>query len=75
MILIKSLNNLGKSLNDINAVASILGFDISLCKKPQIYRKKFHRKITQRYHIDIFPDTDYIKMDDKIIFKDEKYLL
>ena len=64
-----------KSLNDINAFERILGFHISLWKKHQIYRKKFHRKITQRYHIDIFPDTDYIKMGDEIIFQNEKYLL
>lgn len=64
-----------KTLNDVNACERIAGFHMSLWKKHQIYRKKFHRKITQRYHIDIFSDTDYIKLDNEIIFKNENYLI
>ena len=63
-----------KTLNDVNACERIAGFHMSLWKKHQIYRKKIHRKITQRYHIDIFADVDYIKLDNDIIFKDEKYI-
>lgn len=32
------------------------GFHVSVGKKHNIYRKKFHKKIVQRYHIDIFAD-------------------
>ena len=64
-----------KPLNDINAFERISGFHMSIWKKHQIYRKKFHRKITQRYHIDIFPDINYVKFDDKIIFEGWKYVI
>jgi hypothetical protein len=50
-------------------------FHMSLWKKHWIYRKKFSRKIIQRYHIDIFSDTDKIYFDDKLIFKDEQYII
>jgi len=64
-----------KTLNDVNACERIAGFHMSLWKKHQIYRKKFHRKITQRYHIDIFSDTDYILLDWVKIFEKEKFMI
>jgi hypothetical protein len=64
-----------KTLADVNAFERIAWFHMSLWKKHWIYRKKFHRKITQRYHIDIFSDTDKIYFDDKLIFENEKYII
>lgn len=64
-----------KRLNDVNSFERMAWFHLSIWKKHWIYRKKFSRKIIQRYHIDIFPDTDYIKIDDKIIYKDWKYMI
>lgn len=64
-----------KPLSDINAFERISWFHMSLWKKHQIYRKKFHRKIIQRYHIDIFPDVDYIEIDNNLVFKDWKYII
>ena len=64
-----------KTLNDVNAYERMAWFHMSLWKKHWIYRKKFSRKITQRYHIDIFSDTDYIKIDDKVIYKNWKYVI
>jgi hypothetical protein len=64
-----------KTLNDVNAFERVAWFHVSLWKKHWIYRKKFHRKITQRYHIDIFPDIDYIEFDGKKIFEKEKYII
>ena len=63
-----------KRLTDVNAFERIAGFHISLWKKHWIYRKKFSRKITQRFHIDVFVDIDKIFFDDKLIFEKEKYL-
>lgn len=63
-----------KRLSDVNAFERVSGFHISLWKKHQIFRKKIHRKITQRYHIDIFPDVESISFDGEIIFKNGKYL-
>ncbi|MDQ7009976.1 MAG: hypothetical protein Q9M94_06825, partial [Candidatus Gracilibacteria bacterium] len=58
-----------KTLNDVNACERIMGFHMSMGKKHQIYRKKFHRKIMQRYHIDIFSDVDYILLDGEKILE------
>jgi hypothetical protein len=44
-------------------------------KKHWIYRKKFHRKVTQRYHIDIFPDIYKIYYDDTLIFENDKFVI
>ncbi len=64
-----------KTLSDVNAYERIAWFHMSLWKKHGIYRKKFSKKVTQRYHIDIFPDVKTIWFDDKKIFEDEKYLI
>lgn len=64
-----------KKLSDVNAFERIAWFHMSLWKKHWIYRKKFPRKVTQRYHIDIFSDTDKIYFDDKLIFENEKYII
>lgn len=64
-----------KTLTDVNAFERMAWFHVSLWKKHGIYRKKFHRKITGRYHIDIFPDVDYIKFDENIIFEKWNYIL
>ena len=62
-----------KKLSDVWAYERVSGFHLSLWKKHNIYRKKFDKSVTQRYHIDIFPDIDTIKIDDDIIFEDWKY--
>lgn len=62
-----------KRLSDVWAFERVSGFHISLGKKHNIYRKKFDKKIVQRYHIDIFPDVDYIQIDDEVVFTDGKY--
>ncbi len=64
-----------KILSDVNAFERIAGFHMSLWKKHWIYRKKFHRKITQRFHIDIFSDTDKIFFNEKLIFEKEKFVI
>jgi aminopeptidase len=64
-----------RTLNDVNACERIMWFHMSMWKKHQIYRKKFHRKIMQRYHIDIFSDVDYILLDWKRILEDEKFIV
>ena len=64
-----------KRLSNIWAYERVTGFHMSLWKKHNIYRKKFHKSITQRYHIDIFPDVDTIRVDGKMIFQDWKYVL
>ena len=64
-----------KTLNDVNACERIAGFHMSMWKKHQIYRKKFHRKIMQRFHIDIFSDVDYILLDWEKIFEEEKFII
>lgn len=62
-------------LSDVNSYERKVGFHMSIWKKHGIYRKKIHRKIVQRYHIDIFPDIDKIFLDDKKIFEKDEYTL
>lgn len=64
-----------KTLSDVNAYERIAWFHMSIWKKHWIYRKKFSPKVTQRYHIDIFPDVKAIYLDDEKIFEDEKYII
>ena len=64
-----------KTLNDVNACERIMWFHMSMWKKHQIYRKKIHRKIMQRFHIDIFSDIDYILLDWEKIFENEKFII
>lgn len=64
-----------KTLNDVNACERIMWFHMSMWKKHQIYRKKFHRKIMQRFHIDIFSDVDYILLDWEKILENEKFII
>ena len=64
-----------KTLNDVNACERIMWFHMSMWKKHQIYRKKIHRKIMQRYHIDIFSDVDYIELDWERILEKEKFII
>ncbi|MCP4522674.1 MAG: hypothetical protein GY828_00480 [Candidatus Gracilibacteria bacterium] len=62
-------------LNDVNAFERKAGFHFSMGKKHGIYRKKFHRKEIQRYHIDVFPDIQSIYFDDMLVFQDGKYVI
>lgn len=64
-----------KTLTDVNQFERISGFHLSLWKKHNIYRKKFHKDIVQRYHIDIFPEVSQIYIDDELIFDSEKHFL
>lgn len=64
-----------KPIADINSYERQSWFHISLWKKHQIYRKKMHKSVVQRYHIDIFPDIKQMFIDDKIIFENEKYII
>lgn len=63
-----------KKLSDVNAFERVSGFHISLWKKHQIFRKKIHRKVTQRFHIDIFPDVQSISFDWEKVYENWKYL-
>ena len=45
-----------KPLNYVSIFERQAGFHVSVGKKHNIYRKKFHKSVMQRYHIDIFAD-------------------
>ena len=64
-----------KRLSDVGAFERVSWFHLSLWKKHNIYRKKFHKDITQRFHIDIFPDVESIAVDGKLIFAEGKYII
>ncbi|MEI7510856.1 MAG: hypothetical protein WCJ84_01720 [Candidatus Peregrinibacteria bacterium] len=62
-------------LADVNAFERMAGFHLSLGKKHNIYRQKIHKKIVQRYHIDIFADLERIEVDRVCVFEKGRYLL
>ncbi len=64
-----------KPLSDVNAFERVTWFHMSLWKKHNIYRKKIHKSIIQRYHIDIFPDIERILIDGEVVFEGEKYVI
>jgi hypothetical protein len=63
------------TLSDVNAFERMAWFHMSLWKKHNIYRKKLHKDIVQRYHIDIFPYVEQIYIDDELIFSEWKYVI
>lgn len=46
--------SLEKKLSFVSVFERNVGFHVSVGKKHQVYRKKIHKDIVQRYHIDIF---------------------
>ena len=64
-----------KQLADVNFFERKEWFHVSIWKKHQIYRKKIHKSVVQRYHIDIFPDIKEIYVGDKKIFENDKYII
>jgi len=62
-------------LNDVNAFERKAGFHISMWKKHGIYRKKLHRKVNQRFHIDVFPDVKEIYFGDVLVFSEGKFVI
>jgi aminopeptidase len=63
------------SLSDVNPFERYEGFHLSLGKKHNIYRKKLHKDVVQRYHIDIFPEFSEIKVDWELIYKDWRFVV
>ncbi len=64
-----------KQLADVNFFERKAWFHVSIWKKHQIYRKKLHKSIVQRYHIDIFPDIKEIYVWNIKIFENDKYII
>ena len=64
-----------KQLADVNFFERKAWFHVSIWKKHQIYRKKIHKSIVQRYHIDLFPDIKEIYVDNIKIFENDKYII
>jgi len=77
--------SLEKPLSFVSVFERNVGFHISVGKKHQVYRKKMHKDIIQRYHIDIFSQLFKITSETKneetgeihetLIFSDGKHQL
>lgn len=72
---LNSAISMKNTLSDVNAFERMSWFHISLWKKHNIYRKKLQKDIVQRFHIDIFPQTNKIYCDDELIFENWNYLI
>lgn len=64
-----------KQLADVNFFERKAWFHVSIWKKHQIYRKKMHKSVVQRYHIDIFPHIKEIYVWEIKIFDNDKYII
>lgn len=64
-----------KPMSDVNAFERILGIHLSLGKKHGIFGKKLPKTDVQKYHIDVFLNTDYLDFSGKIIRFDPRELL
>ena len=62
-------------LSDVNPFERLEWFHVSLWKKHNIYRKKLHKDVVQRYHIDIFPDVKMMRVDGKVIFEGGRFVV
>lgn len=60
-------------LSDINSFERMSWLHFSLWKKHNIYRKKLHKDVVQRYHIDIFPEVEKVFIDKNLIFENGEY--
>ena len=62
-------------LKDITAFERILGIHFSCGEKHTVYKKPGIVADKTRYHVDLFPVVDRVRIDGKIIFEDSTYLL
>ena len=61
-------------LSFVSAHERQAGFHISLGLKHGVFRKKLHKKVNQRFHIDMFVDVAQILIDERVVFENGKYL-
>ncbi|MEA3304533.1 MAG: hypothetical protein U9Q15_02115 [Patescibacteria group bacterium] len=64
--------NVTGRLNDVSSYERREGIHFSLGLKHNIYRKKFGKKVLQRFHIDIFIDAQEVVVDDTVLFQKEE---
>lgn len=62
-------------LNDITAFERTLGMHFSLGEKHTVFKKEGIKADKTRYHVDLFPVTDLVYADDRLIFTDHQYSL
>jgi aminopeptidase len=67
--------SINSPLSDVNAYERALGVHLSLGKKHGIFGKKLSKKDIQKYHIDVFLNTEYLDFSGKKIVFDTKNLL
>ncbi len=64
-----------KPMSDVNAYERALGVHLSLGKKHGIFGKKLPKKDIQKYHIDVFLNTEYLDFSGKRVRFDNDNLL
>jgi len=59
-----------KVVGDIGAFERVCGVHLSLGTKHGVYKKPNMRKQDSRHHVDVFPVTEHVWLDDQEVFKD-----
>ncbi len=67
--------SIDKPMSDVNAFERILGVHLSLGKKHGIFGKKLPKTDIQKYHIDVFLDTEHLDFSGKMVRFDREKLL
>jgi len=62
-------------MSDVNAFERQLGTHLSLGKKHGIFGKKLPKTELQKYHIDVFLDTEYLDFSGKKVYFSKEHIL
>lgn len=63
----------GRIINDVTAFERMRGLHLSLGSKHSIYKKPGLPRKAAGYHIDVFLDLEQIKIDDEVVFENDRY--
>jgi aminopeptidase len=63
-----------KTVTDIGTYERMCGVHLSLGAKHTVYKKPGFTRSNAWHHVDVFADTQYVMLDDKIIYQNGKWL-
>ena len=64
-----------RTVSDTGTYERMCGVHLSLGKKHGMYGKPGFKRGDGKFHVDVFVDTTTVKLDEKIVFKDERWVI